>query len=321
VMGDAYGRFGTAPYDALARRLRGSVLPYVDAVEGTNEADLTRRADWVEVARRHQTQVAGTVQAERARPIGVIAPSVGRVASYPGLGDVSESADAGNAHAYASGAEPGGALDSWLAAARAEVPAGPTIVTEAGFQTDLRQRKYHTPTSPEAAADYVPRTILEAIRRGIPQVYLYELLDRWNDPFGIDTAAHFGLLEHDLTPKPAWASLVRLQRALLDGGRPDRAVEPVSATILQGPSDLRVLAFRRTDGRSALALWRAVPVFDPATGKDTDPPVALVKIGLGESTKGALLTNIGDGQRTRLGDHREITVALRGSPIVISGLR
>ncbi len=321
VMGDAYGRFGTAPYDELARRLRQTVLPYVDAVEGTNEADLTRRADWSQVARRHQELVTETVRGIRGRPIGVIAPSVGRMASVPVLGDVAGLADAANAHAYASGGEPGAALERWLRATEPQVPGGPIVVTETGFQTDVRQRKYHTPTSPKAAAVYVPRTILEALRRGVPQVYLYELVDRWNDPFGIDTSAHFGLLEHDLTPKPAWSSLVRLQRALLDNGRPDRRVAPLRATVLEAPDDLRILAFRRRDGAAALTVWRTVPVWDEVAGSDLDVPAQPVRIAVPAEVRDALATDLVTGARTRLPAGRTITLRVGAGPVTVTGLR
>ncbi|MBO9534920.1 MAG: hypothetical protein J7513_18245 [Solirubrobacteraceae bacterium] len=321
VMGDGYGRFGTAPYATLAERLRGSVLPYVDAVEGTNEADLTERADWVQVARRHQEQVSGTVEPDRGDPIGVIAPSVGRRANAEPLGDVSGLADAANAHAYASGGEPGAALRSWLAAMQPEVPGGPIVVTESGFQTDTRQRKYHTPTSPQAAAAYVPRTILEAIRRGVPQVYLYEMVDRWSDPFHVDTAAHFGLLEHDLDPKPAWSALVRLQRALLDNGRPDVAAEPVRATVEQAPADLRVLAFRKRDDTIALALWRSASVWDAERQEEIPVPAEPVRITVPADVGGALATDVVSGERRRLARGDVVSVELTGSPVVVTGLQ
>lgn len=321
VMGDAYGRFGTAPYGVLARRLRQTVLPYVDAVEGTNEADLTRRSDWTRAAREHQRRIVDTIRGSRDRPIGVIAPSVGRLASVPALGDMAPLADAANAHAYASGGEPGAALERWLRSTKAQVPGGPIIVTETGFQTDVRQRKYHTPTSPEAAAAYVPRTILEGLRRGVPQLYLYELIDRWDDPFGIDTAAHFGLLEHDLTPKPAWNALVRLQRALLDSGRPDRDVSPIRATVLEAPGDLRVLAFRRRDGAAALALWRTAPVWDEATAQDIHVAERRVRLSIAAEAGGALATDVVSGARTRLPAGRSIAVQVGGAPLVITGLR
>lgn len=322
LMGDAFGRYGMAPFSALQHRLTDSVLPYVDAVEGTNEPDLAQRTDWVGKARAHQQQVAGAVRAERGRPVGVIGPSVGRLLSISKLGDVNGTADAANAHAYASGDEPAGALDQWLAANKVALPqGGPTIVTEAGFQDDTRQRKNHTPTSAKAAGVYVPRTILEAIRRGIPQVYLYELADRWSDPFGIDIAAHFGLLGDDLSPKPAWSSLVRLQRALLDNGRPDATAEPVHATIDEGPADLQVLALRRRDGTIALALWRTAPVWDGALGKDLGVAAKTVKVRLPARTEGALLTDVVSGERRRLASGSVVQVALGGDPVVVTGLQ
>jgi hypothetical protein len=321
VMGDAYGRFGTTPFAALARRLQQTVLPYVDAVEGTNEPDLTRRSNWVSVARTHQRRVVDTVRRVRGWPVGVLAPSVGRLASLPAVGDMRDLADAANAHVYASGGEPSQALDRWLAATQMQRPGGPIVITETGFQTDLRQRKYHTPTSERAAAAYLPRTILEAIGRGIPQVYVYELVDRWSDPFGIDTAAHFGVLNHDLSPKPAWLALVRLQRALLDGGRPDRSVQDVRATVVRAPPDLRVLAFRRVDGTLTLALWRTVSVWDAQLGSDIAVDGAPVQLAVAASTGGALMTDVVTGRRRRLPPGGLINASLTGAPVVITGLQ
>ncbi|MBJ7471797.1 MAG: hypothetical protein JHD16_10875, partial [Solirubrobacteraceae bacterium] len=152
--------------------------------------------------------------------------------------------------------------------------------------------------------------------------YLYEMIDRWADPFGVDTAAHFGLLEHDLKPKPAWTALVRLQRALLDGGAPDRAVAPLRATVAAGPADLRVLAFRRRDGTTTLALWRAVSQWDNQTLVETPAAPAAVRLQLsGGEAGGALSTDVVSGKRKRLPEGQEIALELTGSPVLVSGLR
>jgi hypothetical protein len=323
LMGDALGRYGTGPYADLDRRLKSGVLPFVDAVEGTNEPDLAKDPNWLAPTRAHQAQVVLSVKGRRGDPIGVIAPSVGREKDLGELGDYSALADAGNAHAYANGSEPSAALDEWMADMKVQIGDGPVIVTEAGFQDDLGQTKYHLPTPREVQADYVPRTILEAMRRGIPQVYLYEMIDRWDDPFHIDTSAHFGLLGSGLQEKPSWKALVRLQRALLDGGQPDAEVSPVRATVTAGPPDLRLLAFRRRDGTAALAIWRAVSEWDPYASTAT--PVKKVDVGLdvAGSLDGSLSTNLATGERTRLGDGSpggHLTIAVGGAPMLITGI-
>ncbi|MDO9355071.1 MAG: hypothetical protein Q7T55_15335, partial [Solirubrobacteraceae bacterium] len=324
VMGDAFGRYGTAPYSTLDRRLRNAVMPYVDSLEGTNEPDLAKdEDDWASVAREHQEQVVRSAAARRGKPVAVVAPSVGRIANVPALGDLAALADAGNAHAYSSAEEPSAPMDEWLRTLRSQVPGGtPTLITEAGFQDDLSQTKWHSPLPPEIAADYVPRTILEAMRRGIPRVYLYEMINRWSDPFHIDTAAHFGLLDHELRPKPAWASLVRLQSALIDGGRPDRDVAPLRATVDEGPGDLRTLAFRRRDGSAAIAIWRSVSQWDSQA--QTRKPVdgEPVRITVEGAVDGALVTDVVSGERRRLsGPGGLIDVDVAGAPIVVDGIR
>lgn len=321
LMGDALGRYNTTPFDELRRRVADHVLPYVDSVEGTNEPDLSKDPSWVAAARGHQGAIVQSARGVRGKPVAVVAPSVGRIANTALLGSYAGLADAANAHAYSSAGEPSAPLDEWTDALADEVPGGrPIVVTEAGFQTDLGQTEHHTPLPEEIAADYTPRIILEAIRRGMPRVYLYELIDRWNDPFGIDTAAHFGLLRHDLTPKPAWPALVRLQRALLDGGAPDARPTPVRATVVEGPADLRVLAFRRTDGTTALALWRAVSEWDTTRLVKTPARPEPVRLEWGTDVGGALATNIATGARVRLPASRSISARVDGAPVVITGL-
>lgn len=321
TMGDALGRYDSQPYAKLADRLRQTVLPYVDSVEGTNEPDLAKQAGWETAARDHQRKIVATVEARRGRPIGVIAPSLGRIANLAILGDYAGLADAGNAHAYSSAGEPSGAIDQWRAGLEVQLPGGPIVITEAGFQTDLRQTKYHTPLPEQIAAAYTPRILLEAMRRGIPQVYLYEMIDRWNDPFGVDTSAHFGLLTHDLRPKPAWTSLVRLQNALLDGGRPDRDVQPLAARVVRGPADLRMLAFRRRDGSASLALWRAVSQWDELAVTPRRVARSAVQVTVGGELAGALSTDVVSGKRDRLSDGSTIRLRLGGSPVVVTGIR
>ena len=325
TMGDALGRYNTTPFRRLDRRLHRNLLPFVDSVEGTNEPDLAGRADWAVRAKGHQGSVVQSVQAERGRPVAVIAPSVGRIANTGVLGRYAGLADAANAHAYSSAGEPSVPLDQWTQALAGQVPGGrPIVITEAGFQTDVGQTKYHTPLPAEIGASYVPRIVLEAMRRGMPRVYLYEMADRWADPFGVDTAAHFGLLDAELKPKPAWTSLVRLQRALLDGGAPARAVVPLRARVVRGPADLRALAFRREDGTAALALWRAVSEWDNQALLPTPPQPAAVEVDLpagAVAAGGALATDIATGKRQRLSDPRRVSLELTGAPIVLTGLR
>ena len=322
VMGDAFGRYNTAPFSALDERLHENVMPYVDSVEGTNEPDLAGQPDWSARAKGHQGSVVQSVKAERRQPVAVVAPSLGRLANVPALGSYAGLADAANAHAYSSAGEPSAPLDQWAQTLDADqLPGGPVVVTEAGFQTDVGQTKYHTPLPAEIAASYTPRIVLEAIRRGMPRVYLYEMIDRWSDPFGVDTAAHFGLLHADLRPKPAWTAMVRLQRTLLDGGAPDRSVQALGATVVEGPGDLRALAFRRSDGTATLALWRAVSEWDNQALVATPAAPAAVKLELAGGVGGALATNVATGKRKRLPAGHTIALSLTGAPVLVSGLR
>jgi len=317
-MGDALGRYDTAPFSALATRLR-KLAPSVESVEGTNELDLTGPADWATVAKNYQRQVQASVPDPAQRRIGVVAPSVGRLANYAPAGSYAGLADASNAHAYADGDPPEAALAQWTRqAAQSELPGAPQIVTEAGYQTDLSVTRGSLPVPELVAGEYLPRLILEAIRRGVPRVYLYELVDRWPDPFNVDVAAHFGLLGADLREKPGFKSLVRLQNAL--AGAAGGPAAPLRASIVSAPPDLRLLAFRQRSGRAVLALWRPVSLWNAQTQTAVAAPPQAVTIKLAEPLRGASALALGAGKRTPLRGGRTLKLAVGGDAILVEGI-
>ncbi len=228
-LGDAFGRFSAAPldrvYDVFARQL----LPYAEAVEGTNEPDLSGDPQWAVTALDHQRALvralSGTPGTDR---LAIYGPSSARPNNQQWFGDLTGLADYANAHAYSGGRTGSFGLDLFTPRPAGRLPGGPLVVTEAGWQTEPTGTFSQPGVSEAVAARYPPKLLLEGVRRGIPRTYLFDLVDRFEDPKLEKIHAHFGLLKVDGTPKPAFGSVARLMAELRDpaarcGPRPRRS--------------------------------------------------------------------------------------------------
>jgi hypothetical protein len=56
--------------------------------------------------------------------------------------------------------------------------------------------------STSAQAKYIPRLFAEYFRNGIARTFVYEFYDEGTNP--ADQEQNFGLINNDLTPKPAY---------------------------------------------------------------------------------------------------------------------
>ena len=88
----------------------------------------------------------------------------------------------------------------------------PMSATETGYAT------HAAGISETVHAKYIPRLLCEYFRLGIQRTYLYELIDEFADPQKTDPEANFGLLRHDVTPKPAYTALKSLIGLLQEKG-------------------------------------------------------------------------------------------------------
>ncbi len=298
-LGDAFGRFSAAPldrvYDVFARQL----LPYAEAVEGTNEPDLSGDPQWAVTALDHQRALvralSGTPGTDR---LAIYGPSSARPNNQQWFGDLTGLADYANAHAYSGGRTGSFGLDLFTPPAAGRLPGGPLVVTEAGWQTEPTGTFSQPGVSEAVAARYLPKLLLEGVRRGIPRTYLFDLVDRFEDPKLEKIHAHFGLLKVDGTPKPAFGSVARLMAELRD---PAGTVRASAAPLLVRPGaplpeDLRMVALRHSDGSVVLALWRERSLWDITTGAATSVPRTTVRLQLGERFAAARIRTLAGGR-------------------------
>lgn len=298
-LGDAFGRYSAAPFDRVYDVFKTHLLPYAEAVEGTNEPDLSGDPQWAIPALQHQRAlVAALAATPGTERLAVYGPSSARPNNQQWFGDLTGLADYANTHAYSGGRIGSFGLDLFNPPAAARLAGGPLVVTEAGWQTEPTGVFSQPGVSEAVAARYAPKLLLESARRGIPRTYLFDLVDRFDDPKLERIEAHFGLLHVDGTPKPAFGSVARLMAELRDPrGTPAASTAPLrvrpSAPL---PSDVRMVALRHSDGSAVLALWRERSLWDITTGTPVAAPRTTVRLQVGERFAAARLRTIAGGR-------------------------
>lgn len=298
-LGDAYGRYSAGPLDKVFAEFRDKVMPYAEAVEGTNEGDIAGPLDWATTAIAHQRGIVAALAATPgADRLAVIAPSTARPLNQKWYaGQLGGLADYANAHAYSGGLIGSSGFNSFVPPAEKVLPGGATVVTETGVHTSP-EGVYSQPGVSEAvAARYAPKGLLESFGRGIPRTFLFDLVDRFDDPELKRVEAHFGLLRTDGTPKPAFGSVSRLMRELRDPkGNVAATPGPVSIRPrTKLPDDVRVIALRHSDGSLVLALWRERSLWDTTAKKPIAAPTTKVHLDLNESYLVGRVRNLASG--------------------------
>ncbi len=284
-------------WDAIAPLARSGA---VDAVEGPNEPDIF----WVNGGWTYQGQPfpKGVVAWQRdlyalvksdptTAGVQVIGPSLGR--NYWGTsnpftaGELEPYVDLGNFHPYPGGNPytdpttyagidryyansdfPTVTLDQHPINLKTYAPPfgnRPMAVTETGYSTGALGQ------SEETQAVYLPRVFLEYFRLGFPRTFAYELVDEFADPTGSNREAHFGLLRHDLTPKPAYYAVQSLMSAVTGGSTTGvaraKAIDyQLEVRMPNGydPAAVHHLVLRRPDGSTVIFVWHEVSRSDLA---------------------------------------------------------
>jgi hypothetical protein len=260
IMGDPKNSTGTLQQNLASVR---QIAPFVTSVEGPNEYDNQGDPQWLSKDLAYQRQLYRAVKGDpKLRHIQVIGPSLVNSASFAKLAGIGTSLDAVNLHAYPpNGGPPATNVDEELRLAASEAPRKPVVATETGFRTGGRPLPGNRPVNKRLEAAYVTSLVLEYYRAGIRRSYLYELLDERRDPQGTNPQEHFGLLNPNTRPKPAFTALRNLIKILSAGGPTSPlTLQPphVTATTLDG-SPIHTLTMQRGDGSQVLAVWETAP--------------------------------------------------------------
>lgn len=278
---------GTAGLEELLGVAGSSLQGSVEALEGPNEFDLRGGPDWMQRVADYQAQLYAAAKSSPAlSALPILGPSIGWWGSRGSLVDLSNSLDAGTIHPYPNGRPPEINIDAQLGMVATMSAGKPVIATETGYHTALATGDDHKPVSEAAMATYLPRLFLDYYRSGVSRTFTYELLDEFPDAANARSESNFGLLRHDLSPKPAFVALKNLIAIL---GDPGPAFEPgkLDFRVKSGGRDLHQLLLQKRDGTFFLALWRASAVWDPEARTTIDPGSSPVVLDLARSVRSA----------------------------------
>lgn len=261
--------------------------------EGPNE--YTRyhdTGDWHGDLRAYMQRIQGAVRG-RGLTQPIVGPTVymRREAEIRALGDLSRWVDASAFHIYTGGLEPSAQLADYLGDAAIMAPGKPVWVTEYGFHNTVADPAAN-PVSERAAAKYLPRfatLLFQASPAG--KHFLYELVDEGTDP--TEREHHFGLLRHDLTPKPAYGAIKRLVEAV-GGGTPGLAPQPLVVGIEGGGGAVRALLLQKTERQYLLLLWQEVRSWNRALQADIAVPPRRVAVRVPQAAAFSLTDTLPD---------------------------
>ncbi|GAA4376417.1 fibronectin type III domain-containing protein [Nocardioides caricicola] len=254
---------GAVPADYVATVAEQFSPGVVESIEGVNEWDLFGGEEWVTEMRTWQEGLWAAAGANPATAdLPVLSPALAFRWNYAEVGDLSPFADVANAHMYPGGHKPSNQVTRITEALKQAVPGRPVVTTEAGYHNAMAAESTHPPVPEDVAGVYLPRLLLEHLGRGEQRMYSYELIDSFDDPAQTNPEAHFGLVRHDLTPKPAYSSMKALLALLAD---PGPAFQPGSLAVAADglPEDARYLLTQKRNGDFVLLLFRDVSLWDP----------------------------------------------------------
>ena len=132
------------------------------------------------------------------------------------------------------------------------------VATETGYCTGTAKMSVSLTTH----AKYMPRLFAEYFRHGIVRTFSYEFYDEWDHPASCE--ANFGLINHDLTPKPAYTAVSSLIKLLQDNSG-EFHPGTLSYSVLASPAGtynrlqyVHDLLLEKSNGDFYLLLWHEV---------------------------------------------------------------
>ena len=233
--------------------------PYIDFVEGANEADNVPHPNWTQM-KRDQENLWNTVRSNAAfKNVAVMGPSLANPLNGTHLEPLDSVEDAAQLHNATCDWNPGTDVSYVSIAAntakiRMSTFVKPIVTTETGFNDNPVRG---CSLSDHIISKYTPRTSLERWLAKEPRTYFTFLVDNPADPvFGAK-----GLLFYDGTPKPQFLTLSNMIHVLADPGEAPK-LRDVSYGVTGLTADVHHLLLARRDGSYDLMLWRELPAWD-----------------------------------------------------------
>lgn len=269
----------------------------IDMIEGSNEANLSRKPEWSSVAVEHQRALYAYIkQSKKLQHIPVLGPSLFIPGNAP-AGDYSDAVDFGNVHAYPGYAHPesarDGNLDFYIRGAATNTGNKPIVITETGYHAALETSSGHPPVSEPIIARYLPRLALNCLRRNVRRTFIYELADT-HDRGPADKESNFGLARSSGQPKAGYFALRNLI-ALFDDKNANFQKRPLRAILAgENVTDAYVMVFQRSNREYLLALWLGIPGWNKSSLQALAPTVRRLNLQLDRAMKAIEISTFDD---------------------------
>lgn len=221
----------------------------------------------------------------------VVGLSEANAADFPQLSAITSPplnyASTGNMHAYQGGNVGDYNLTAWyIPYSQGYSGTLPLWTTEMGYHnyTKYLGNGEQQGVSQRAGAIYLPIAFFAGFNQGVVHTFSYEFIDETDDPNLTSGTGegHYGLLNHDFTPKPAYTTLQNLISILKEPGQQNFQAGSLTVTFSGAPSTMGYTLLEKSTGIYCLALWNDVSVYQIATnnvpGNDLYPsnvPVTL----------------------------------------------
>jgi hypothetical protein len=255
----------------------------IDYLELTNEIDNFCGTNWLTGANSFMQDFSSAIRANPdLKSIPIIGPSFVNSSSVMDLGNLSSYINYGNIHPYMNGDPP---QSSYITGSQfpfiaPDSGSDPVIATEVGNQTAnlaLNDGAYE-PVPDSVQAIYAVNTYLEHYIAGVKRTYEYELVDDADDSStnNMTPEDHFGLLNYDFSPKPAYTAIKNLISLLSDTS--NFTPGSLGYTLSGANSTTHSLLMEKQNGSYWLAVWQDDSVYDRDTR--TDIPLTQVPVTL-----------------------------------------
>lgn len=254
-------------------------LKAIDAVEIGNEWDLSYRGtrrftdgptlsgapvDNGNGYREYATQLARDTRTAldinpATRDVPLVAPSYTNTRDYHDQGSLEPFVRIGNGHPYQAGRHPEttgwgdngyGSRDWQRDNVRAQTPNGPIVATEGGYSTATGAGGDKLPEDVHAV--YLPRLFMHYFNGGWNRFCSYEFIDEFHDPGKSNPEANYGIVRHDLSPKPAYYAVQNMLRVLND---PSGSAQGGPLRYAVSDPTVEQMLVHKGDGSFVLALW------------------------------------------------------------------
>jgi len=161
----------------------------------------------------------------------------------------------------------------------------PRVITELGWPS-LVYSSNSQGVSELAQSKLSVNAILNSIKEGYRQCFLYELLDeQWGNPQ--NTEEHFGLFNHDQTPKPVAQVLRTITGLLKDSGSGPSTSFNYSVDGFPLTTGKHLLFQMQQPASFWLAIWNDAAAWNPMSQTDpaNDPYTLTVQLGTNKFTQ------------------------------------